>query len=479
MGRAMASASTPDFTTLARRPSERLAIVEHVRDSQALEETDYLEWKSAYDLSTKAGAVLIARQLIGMANRDPAQAERHAEGSAYVLIGVEPGKVHGVPHWDSADIENWLAPYVPDELRYDVQYVGIDGEEVLFFVVDAPQQGDPIHCLQREYQVEEVVTGSTGEAERKAKRTLRKGEIFVRHGGKTEPHAPEDLARLVARAAVAERPTLDVEVLLDTSKAVAISEGLVSDAHREGRLRAWREEMLAKLPRRKPKPARGPLDFMTLPSFDYSIQLPTRPLGEKRSEEEYEAEVEEYAQAMRIPGAWLHAVAIDWVKERKSVLGVSVRNNTDQNYENAVMELTLIGLTRGNVFAAEGDAAGLLPVPEEPEEWGAMSSLIPAFAARYPVTSIVAAARQPDVEEPSKGQVLVRYPELRIRPHTMHKLEPLLLALAPFMAGETVPVHWRVTTSSTDGHQEGDLTLHVPGGAAASEPEAAEAQASP
>jgi hypothetical protein len=42
-----------------------------------------------------------------------------------------------------------------------------------------------------------------------------------------------------------------------------------------------------------------------------------------------------------------------------------------------------------------------------------------------------------------------------------------------------VPVHWRVTTSSTDGHQEGDLILRVPGGAAASEPEAAEAQASP
>jgi hypothetical protein len=65
-------------------------------------------------------------------------------------------------------------------------------------------------------------------------------------------------------------------------------------------------------------------------------------------------------------------------------------------------------------------------------------SLIPAIAARYPVTSIAAAARQPEVEEPGTGQVLVRYPELRIRPHTTHKLEPPLLALAPFMVGETV-----------------------------------------
>lgn len=60
----------------------------------------------------------------------------------------------------------------------------------------------------------------------------------------------------------------------------------------------------------------------------------------------------------------------------------------------------------------------------------------------------------------------MRYPELRIRPHTTHTLEPILLALAPFMAGESVPVHWRVTASNTDGHQEGDLTLHVSGGAA-------------
>jgi hypothetical protein len=85
MVRVMTHASDPDFTSLARRPTERLKIVEHVRDTLTLEETDYLEWKSEYDLSTKVGAVLTARQLIGMANRDPAQAKRHAEGSAYML----------------------------------------------------------------------------------------------------------------------------------------------------------------------------------------------------------------------------------------------------------------------------------------------------------------------------------------------------------------------------------------------------------
>lgn len=239
MGRDMASTSTTDFTTLARRPSERLAIVAHVRDTPTLEETDYLEWKSTYDLSSKPGAATTARQLIGMANRDFAQAERHAEGNAYVLLGVEPGMVHGVPHWDSADIENWLARYVEPELRYDVHYVEIDSKEVLVFTVDAPRQGDPIYCLQRQCDVEEVVPGRAGQEEKRIKKTLPKGAIYVRHGGKTEQHTPEDLTRLTARAAVTGQPTLDVAVLLDTSEAVTVSEALASKEHRDESLRAW------------------------------------------------------------------------------------------------------------------------------------------------------------------------------------------------------------------------------------------------
>jgi hypothetical protein len=366
---------------------------------------------------------------------------------------------------------------VEPELRYDAHYVEIDGnKEVLVFTVDAPRQGDPIYCLQRTCEVEEVVTAAgTGHEEKRTKKSIPKGTIYVRHGGKTEQHTPEDLKRLAARAAVAERPTLDVAVMLDTSKAVAISEGFANDAHRDERLRAGREKMLAKLPRREPKSARRQ-NFMDLTSFDYSIQLPSKALGEERSEEEYVAEVEMYVQAIKAPGAWLQAIAVDWVKEKMSVLGVSVRNNTEQNYESAVIELTLIGLTRGNVFASEGDAARLLRVPEKPKEWGD-TSWMHNIVARHPVTPIAALAKpRPEVEEPSKGQVLVRYPELRIRPHTTHKLEPLLLALAPSMAGKTVPVRWRVTASNTDGHQEGDIDFHVPASSGAPEPSEAQAR---
>ena len=161
------------------------------------------------------------------------------------------------------------------ELRCGADYVAIDGEEVLVFTVDAPRQGDPIYCLQRECQIEEVIApDSAGQGAKRIKKTLAKGAIFVRHGGKTEQHTPEDLRQLGTRLVVAERPTLDVAVTLDASKAVVVDESLVSDAHRDARLRAWREKKLAKLPRREPKPERGPFDFIGVAAFDYSLQPP-------------------------------------------------------------------------------------------------------------------------------------------------------------------------------------------------------------
>jgi hypothetical protein len=106
----------PDFTKLARRPTERLAIVPHVFATTSLQETEYLEWKIGYDLSAKTGVAGISKHLTGFANRDFGQAARHAGGHAYLLLGVEPGNLAGVPVWDSADIENWLARFNLQEL---------------------------------------------------------------------------------------------------------------------------------------------------------------------------------------------------------------------------------------------------------------------------------------------------------------------------------------------------------------------------
>ena len=235
-----AGSSAPDFSAPARRPSERLAIVEFVASTATLEETDYLEWKSAYDLTTKPGAAAIARQLIGFANRDPIKAARHAGGLAYVLVGAQAGSVIGAPHWDSADIENWLAPFVQPELSYDVHYVPIDDELVLFITVEPPRQGDPIFALQR---------SSEDPDDRKA---LAEGTIFVRHGGKTERHTAGDLQRLTARAQKTDGPTLAVDVAVKSSDLHAIAESRSSSAACERYTSCWRPCRKCKAPLQPP-----------------------------------------------------------------------------------------------------------------------------------------------------------------------------------------------------------------------------------
>jgi hypothetical protein len=136
----MSETPAPDFTRFARRPSERVAIVEYIYATPSLQEADYLEWKTGYDLSKRPGAAATARQLVGMANRDTAHAMRHADGHAYVLLGVEPGSLSGVPEWDSADIEKWLTPFIGPDLRYDADYVSVEGhpDQVLFLTIDPP-----------------------------------------------------------------------------------------------------------------------------------------------------------------------------------------------------------------------------------------------------------------------------------------------------------------------------------------------------
>src|SRR3954452_24898125 len=98
----------PGDSVVARRPSDRKALVEYIEATANLQETDWLEWKSGYDLTTPTGRASTARQIIGFANRMPDQAERHADGYAYLVLGVEAGKFQGMPVHDSADIENWL-----------------------------------------------------------------------------------------------------------------------------------------------------------------------------------------------------------------------------------------------------------------------------------------------------------------------------------------------------------------------------------
>jgi hypothetical protein len=425
------NAPVPDFTQLARRPSERLAIVAYVHGTANLQETEYLEWKSAYDLSKRPGAAATARQMIGMANRDDASAARHAEGHAYVLIGVEPGDVPGVPEWDAAEIESWLTRFVEDELRYDIHYVSYEGVQVMVVTIDPPRAGNPIYSLQK--ASEDPETG----------KSLDAGTIYVRHGSSTAPASPEDIRRLAARAS-ASTTTLDLDVQVDPSGLEVIDRRLLTAEHRDRTLGDWSREMLSLLPKKEQEPW-GTFAFQ-------------RPIGETRSENEYISEIDHYLQELKSADhLWWAVMAEGWLKADHSILGVSIVNHSAENYEDTVVELTF-GLPRPHIHLDDHEVKEVMRTPERPREWGV--SEIHSLAER-----IVPVHREPgpEIKRIDERTTLVRYPELRVRPHTTHELEPLLLALGHAHAGRIIPVRWRVTASNTRSDLSGDIELLVPG----------------
>lgn len=86
-----------------------------------LQDLDWLEWKRTIDLTRPAGRFEVASFVLGAANRDPAKAAADAEGTAYLLAGVEPGAIYGVPRPDVAQIEDGVTDdrQAPRHLAHD------------------------------------------------------------------------------------------------------------------------------------------------------------------------------------------------------------------------------------------------------------------------------------------------------------------------------------------------------------------------
>jgi hypothetical protein len=162
-------------------------------------ETTELEWKSAWDMSTKPRRADLARHIIGFANRDPDQAMRFFGGHAFILIGVAPGTLGSAPELDPADIVQALTPYTGTQLSWHPVYVPFQGSRVLVLVIDPPRWGDPVWRLER------------GSEDPNTGRELKSGTVYVRRPGTTVAADAGDMARLNARASV-PRPDLAIAV---------------------------------------------------------------------------------------------------------------------------------------------------------------------------------------------------------------------------------------------------------------------------
>lgn len=411
----------PGSDRVVRGPAERRALIEYVRDTPSFQETDWVEWKQGYDLGRKPGRASVAKHLIGFTNRDPDAATRNADGYAYLILGLRSGKVAGFPVHDSADLENWLRPYVGAGVRFDLDYVKVGQDDVLFFTIDPPAWGDDIHCLLQASEDEDT------------KKAMSTGTIFVRKSGKTEPADASDIRRLTERAR-RQGATLALNVVV-SSPVAALPDTLFSEEMKTAVLGEQRSRLLKGLPPQSP----GLSGMLNVTA------------GETRSRQRFIEQVDQFVE--EATRRWQPFIVTEQLERDPSRLVLDLVNDTDDNYEQVVVELHF-PVQRASVHLSVAGARDLLKPPKPPPRWGRMLD-VPKIDPR------IFSGGTFDEIDGDKISVRVQFAPLHVRPRTSHRLPEILLALPPTFSGQELPVRWRATSSSTRGEASGIIELSV------------------
>lgn len=104
----------------------------------------WLEWKSTLDLFSKEDMAKLARQIVGMANRDPSAGGTDDRGFRLHRGGSRLHRRHR--HNATCNV---LRPILGSTgPAWDLNYLSVNGRDVLVVLVEAPRVGDPIHTIQ-------------------------------------------------------------------------------------------------------------------------------------------------------------------------------------------------------------------------------------------------------------------------------------------------------------------------------------------
>ncbi|HMJ34341.1 MAG TPA: hypothetical protein VK501_10510 [Baekduia sp.] len=181
---------------------------------------------------------MLAKQILGFGNRSLVDASRAFGGYSYMLVGVEPGHLHGVEVIDPAKLSDIVRPYVAGgRPSWAPTYVSVDGVEVLVVEIAPPQPGDRICCLMKTYESAKV------------------GLVYVRREGQTEqadPHEIRELEeRLLSRSAEEARRVAQREeglIAAATAQGAALEARVRQSAEVRARQRAPRLEQSTAAP---------------------------------------------------------------------------------------------------------------------------------------------------------------------------------------------------------------------------------------
>lgn len=438
------------------------ALLEAIENASPGDESEWIEFKANLDVRRKIDRPVLAKAIIAFANREVARAAEHFEGRGLIVIGLEPGNLVGAPEVDPAELHNAIQPYLADPApRWDVQYLTYKGKQVHVVAVNAPQPGDPIHCIAKEGD------------------KVRDGDVYVRNVGKSDPAKSADLRMLSNRLLSQAGPGLDVEVIADAGDGVPQFEDL------PGWVDTWveaeRERLMAPLAPPPPEPRADPrlgargsgafglsdslLNHVSAAARIADIAAKSNPFlidrEEERTEEAYESEVEEYLDKcrQRLPKA---------IRTLRTALTPAVvfqvRNLTDANFQKLKVHVHV----EGDIKAFDGRAEfrGLSSyTPKPPRIWGPWTqSRMPAisnpdYSHLLPRTPTVPYVSPPGPTIVNGGSADITFQPLDLRPHANEKLDDGILLLAGPSLDSDITCTWTATATNMNGRAEGTFTI--------------------
>lgn len=331
------------------------------------DESHGLEWKSTLDLGTAAGLFHIAKAILAMANRPVSLARQQFGGVGYMVVGAAPGSVTGITPVDGAQLFQQLSKYVrADDVVWSSSYVIVEDKSVLIITVEAPEPGQRIAVLQKEYSAD--------------RRSFPAGTIFSRPSSLSVPADPSSIRALEARLLDGTRkPELEATV----SWAPPLEPVWRIDASDEV-VNAWAERHRTRLLNAPAQP-HGPGAFL-----------------DSRSREDFEAEVEDWAHLLRTVGADAALdQMLDAFVENHREWRLVVENPSDDVLED--VRLTLIVPNHINVFTGSRGTSFPQPPPALGHKVfnGHLPLEVPDVRFAHPAG--------PDIEAQPSGGVVVRF----------------------------------------------------------------------
>lgn len=374
-----------------RTPAELIALVAAiVAADKSTQETHWVEWKGPLPIGKAEGQFALAKAIIGFANRQPSRAAAVCEGTAYMVVGAEPGSAPGVTGIDHATLGQGIDRYVHGP-RWSAQYVDHNDAQVLVVTVEAPCAGDPIHTLQKAYD------------------RFDAGTIFHRGAAHTEPATPKVIQMLGERLLEGVRePDLALELTAVSDKPLRRLQAS------EESVRQWLKDRQAyaransgQKPMKPTSPP--PKDLADLPPwqrFNVGAVAPDlSDLWDSRwakpgDKEEYEKRLQRYLRVCE--RRVIENVVRNMVADKENVVRLSVVNETDDPIAEVQVSARLpsVGML---VFTHAPSADPLPDLPRWPDEYEKLgvrmqpSAIATAFAR--PEDVVPAGSRRASVQQ--------------------------------------------------------------------------------